>query len=56
MKECNLKLLVECFCLQMPPRVHVRISTHNTEICGVAQGLQYTVKVLNLRRENNFFR
>ena len=38
MLECNLKLLVKCFCLQIPAKTLSHIM-HGTILYGVAQGL-----------------
>ena len=38
MLECNLKLLVECFCLANASKI-TRKSTHGTRLCGVAQDI-----------------
>ena len=38
MLECNLKLLVKCFCLQTPAKTLSHIM-HGTILYGVAQGL-----------------
>ena len=35
MIKCNLKILVECFCLQIPGKVCVDLFTHNTLTHGV---------------------
>ena len=44
MLECNLELLVGCFCLQTGKSMH--ISSHETRVHRLAQGLQATHLVL----------
>ena len=38
--ECDLKLSIECYCLQMLTKVDIFVQSQTTRLCIRAQGLQ----------------